>query len=62
MKRSASGALPAGAWARSTWPAQPGAAAEVLRTATLDPYAVSGQVSMALFEELVATASIVGQP
>ena len=31
-------------------------------TATLDPYAVSGAVSMALFEELVATASIVGQP
>jgi hypothetical protein len=31
-------------------------------TATLDPYAVSGQVSMALFEELMATASIVGQP
>jgi hypothetical protein len=30
-------------------------------TATLDPYAVSGKVSMALFEELVATASIVGQ-
>ena len=30
--------------------------------ATLDPYAVSGQVSMALFEELVATASVVGQP
>ena len=30
--------------------------------ATLDPYAVSGQVSLALFEELVATASIVGQP
>jgi len=30
--------------------------------ATLDPFAVSGQVSMALFEELVATASIVGQP
>ncbi len=30
-------------------------------TATLDPYAVSGAVSMALFEELVATASIVGQ-
>ncbi|MBP6764378.1 MAG: BLUF domain-containing protein [Rubrivivax sp.] len=30
-------------------------------TATLDPYAVSGQVSMALFEELMATASIVGQ-
>ena len=31
-------------------------------SATLDPYAVSGQVSMALFEELVATAAIVGQP
>ena len=30
--------------------------------ATLDPYAVSGAVSMALFRELVATASIVGQP
>jgi len=30
-------------------------------TATLDPYAVSGSVSMALFAELVATASIVGQ-
>ena len=28
--------------------------------ATLDPYAVSGEVSMALFRELVATASIVG--
>lgn len=30
-------------------------------TATLDPFSVSGDVSMALFEELVATASIVGQ-
>ncbi len=30
--------------------------------ATLDPFAVSGQVSMALFHELMATASIVGQP
>ena len=30
-------------------------------TATLDPYAVSGEVSMALFEELVATAAVVGQ-
>lgn len=30
--------------------------------ATLDPYAVSGAVSMSLFEELVATASVVGQP
>jgi Sensors of blue-light using FAD len=29
--------------------------------ATLDPYAVSGAVSLALFEELVATAAIVGQ-
>ncbi|MDO9091212.1 MAG: BLUF domain-containing protein [Rubrivivax sp.] len=29
---------------------------------TLDPFAVSGQVSMALFQELMATASIVGQP
>jgi hypothetical protein len=28
----------------------------------LDPYAVSGAVSMALFDELMATASIVGQP
>lgn len=28
----------------------------------LDPYSVSGAVSMALFEELMATASIVGQP
>jgi hypothetical protein len=28
---------------------------------TLDPYAVSGHVSMALFEELMATASVVGQ-
>jgi Sensors of blue-light using FAD len=27
----------------------------------LDPFAVSGQVSMALFHELMATASIVGQ-
>jgi hypothetical protein len=29
-------------------------------TAVLDPYAVSGAVSMSLFDELVATASIVG--
>ncbi|MCE2913944.1 MAG: BLUF domain-containing protein [Rubrivivax sp.] len=29
---------------------------------TLDPFAVSGSVSLALFEELVATASIVGHP
>ncbi|KPF43221.1 blue light sensor protein [beta proteobacterium AAP51] len=29
---------------------------------TLDPFSVSGQVSLSLFEELMATASIVGQP
>ena len=29
-------------------------------TPTLDPYAVSGSVSLALFEELVATASVIG--
>ncbi len=29
---------------------------------TLDPFSVSGKVSMALFEELMVTASIVGQP
>lgn len=29
-------------------------------TPTLDPYAVSGDVSMSLFKELVATASVVG--
>ncbi|MBT9487142.1 MAG: BLUF domain-containing protein [Rubrivivax sp.] len=30
-------------------------------TPTLDPFSVSGEVSLALFEELVATAAIVGQ-
>ena len=30
-------------------------------TATLDPYSVSGTVSMALFKELAATASVMGQ-
>ena len=30
-------------------------------TAVLDPYAVSGRASMALFNELVATASVAGQ-
>ena len=30
-------------------------------TAVLDPYSVSGAVSMALFTELVATAAIMGQ-
>lgn len=29
-------------------------------TATLDPYAVSGKVSMALFDELLVTASVCG--
>ena len=31
-------------------------------TAQLDPYSMSGSVALALLEELVATASIVGQP
>jgi hypothetical protein len=31
-------------------------------TARLDPYAVSGTVSVALFEELVATAAVMGHP
>jgi hypothetical protein len=40
---------------------EPLAAAEVLRPPpTLDPYSVSGSVSLALFEELVATASVIG--
>jgi hypothetical protein len=30
-------------------------------TAALDPYSVSGEVSLALFEELVVTASVMGQ-
>ncbi len=30
-------------------------------TATLDPYAVSGRATAALFEEMVATAAIMGQ-
>ena len=30
-------------------------------TAALDPYAVSGKISMALLDELVATASIMGE-
>lgn len=30
-------------------------------TPTLDPYAVSGQVSIALLEELISTAAIVGR-
>jgi len=31
-------------------------------TATVDPYAVSGKASMALFDDLVATAAVVCQP
>ena len=40
----------------------PGLMLKYSERATLDPYAVSGAVSMALFHELMATASIVGQP
>jgi hypothetical protein len=40
----------------------PGLLLKYSETPTLDPYAVSGHVSMALFHELMATASIVGQP
>lgn len=36
----------------------PGLLLKYLPSATLDPYAVSGKASMALFEELAATASI----
>jgi hypothetical protein len=39
----------------------PGLLLKYSERAVLDPYAVSGQVSMALFDELVATASIMGQ-
>ncbi|MEY4563467.1 MAG: hypothetical protein RLZZ618_2744 [Pseudomonadota bacterium] len=39
----------------------PGLLLKYSETAVLDPFAVSGAVSMALFEELMATASIVGQ-
>ena len=40
----------------------PGLLLKYSERATLDPFSVSGQVSMALFHELMATASIVGQP
>ena len=36
----------------------PGLLLKYSATATLDPYSMSGKISMALFEELVATASI----
>jgi hypothetical protein len=39
----------------------PGLLLKYSATATLDPYAVSGKVSLALLDELVATASIIGQ-
>ncbi|MCY7314673.1 MAG: BLUF domain-containing protein [Rubrivivax sp.] len=39
----------------------PGLLLKYSETSTLDPFAVSGGVSMSLFEELMATASIVGQ-
>lgn len=39
----------------------PGLLLKYSERAVLDPYAVSGAVSMALFDELVATASIMGQ-
>lgn len=38
----------------------PGVLLKYSERAVLDPYAVSGKVSMALIEELMATASIVG--
>lgn len=40
----------------------PGVLLKYSECARLDPYAVNGAVSAALFEELVATAAIVGQP
>ena len=39
----------------------PGLLLKYSATAQLDPYAMSGSVALALLEELVATASIVGQ-
>ncbi len=40
----------------------PALALKYSERSTLDPFSVSGKVSMALFEELVATASILRQP
>ena len=39
----------------------PGLLLKYSASASLDPYAVSGEVSLALLDELVATASILGQ-
>jgi hypothetical protein len=38
----------------------PGLVLKYSETTTLDPYALSGRASMALFEDLVATASVAG--
>ena len=40
----------------------PGLLLKYSETAALDPYAVSGRASMALFEELAATAAVGGKP
>ena len=40
----------------------PGLLLKYSESATLDPYAMSGAVSMALLDELAATASVVGCP
>ena len=40
----------------------PGLLLKYSECARLDPYSVSGEVSAALFAELVATAAIIGQP
>lgn len=40
----------------------PGLLLKYSERAVLDPFGVSGQASMALFKELMATASVVGQP
>ena len=39
----------------------PGLLLKYSATPALDPYSVSGQVSLAMFDELVATASIMGE-
>jgi len=39
----------------------PGLLLKYSATATLDPYAMSGRVCLAMFDELVATASVMGE-
>jgi Sensors of blue-light using FAD len=39
----------------------PGLLLKYSATATLDPYAMSGKAALAMFDELVATASIMGE-